>query len=55
MASIGSKREWDVSEIEEGKDVCVHGVPLQVSPVKESYTKKGVRYFYAKLTDGKKV
>ncbi len=35
--------------------MCVHGVPLQVSPVKESQTKRGVHYFDAKLTDGKKV
>ena len=55
MVSIGSKREWDVSEIEEGKDVYDHGIPLQVSPVKESRMKKGVRYFDARLSDGKKV
>lgn len=28
---------------------------FQVSPVKESHIKKGVHYFYTKLTDGKKV
>ena len=54
MASIGSKREWDVSEIEESKDVIVHGIPLQVSPVKESKSNKGVRYFDASISDGKK-
>jgi len=26
MASLG-KREFDVSEMEEGKDICVHGIP----------------------------
>jgi len=53
--SISSKRDWDVSEIEEGKDVCVHGIPLLVSPVQESKTKKGVHYFDARLSNGKKM
>jgi len=54
MASIGSKREWEVSEIEECKGVCVHGIPLNVSPTKESKTTKGVKYFDMLFTDGKK-
>ena len=53
MASIGSKREWDVSDIEEGTGVSVHGIPINVSPLKESRKTKGVFYFDAKLTDGK--
>ena len=52
MASIGSKREWEVSEMEEG--VCVHGIPLTVSPVKESRSTKGVFYFDARVSDGKR-
>ena len=56
MASIGTKRgrEWEVSEMEEGKGVSVHGIPVYVSPVKESSKTEGVRYFEAKLSDGKK-
>ena len=54
MASIGSKREWEVSQIEEAKGVCVHGIPYNVSPTKESRSTKGVRYFDAVLSDGKK-
>ena len=53
MASIGSKREWEVSEIEEYKGVCVHGIPLNVSPTKESKTTKGVKHFDMLFTDGK--
>ena len=26
VGSISRKRDWDISEIEEGKDVCVHGI-----------------------------
>ena len=53
MASIGSKRDWTVSEIEEANDVCVHGIPQLVSPVKQSKSNKGVRYFEARVNDGK--
>lgn len=56
MASGGQKRErdWEVSEMEEGKGVSVHGIPIYVSPVKESRRTTGVSYFEAKLSDGKK-
>ena len=54
MASIGEKREWDVSEIEEGAGIAVHGIPLNVSPVRESRKKKGVYHFNAHLSDGKR-
>ena len=54
MASIGNKRDWEVSEIEEGKGVCVHGIPVNVSPAKENRNSKGVFYFEAKLSDGKR-
>ena len=55
MASIGSKRsrEWDVSEIEEAREACVHGIPTRVSP-KESRHTKGIYYFEAQLYDGKR-
>lgn len=54
MASIGEKREWDVSEIEEGASVAVYGIPINVSPVRESRKKKGVYHFNAHLSDGKR-
>ena len=41
------------SEMEEGKGVCDHGIPINVSPAKESWRTKGVYYFKAKLSDGK--
>jgi len=40
--------------MEEGKDICVHGIPVHVSPKKESRDTKGLYYFDAKLSDGKK-
>ena len=57
MASVpGQKRErdWEVSEMEEGKGVNVHGIPVCVSPVRDSRSTTGVSYFEAKLSDGKK-
>lgn len=56
MAGIGTKRahDWEVSEMEEGREVCVHGIPSKVSPRKESRKTKGCFYFDARLTDGKK-
>ena len=54
MAFSGNKPEWDVSKMEEGKGVCVHGVPVNVSPARESRNTKGVFYFEANLSDGKK-
>ena len=55
MAS-GTKREreWEVSEMEEGKGVSVHGIPIYVSPIKESTKTKGLHYFEARVSDGKK-
>ena len=32
----------EVSEMEEGKGVCVHDIPINVSPAKESRRTKGV-------------
>ena len=40
--------------MEEGKGVFVHGIPVYVSPVKESSRTQGVRCFEAKLSDCKK-
>ena len=52
---VGSKRDWEVSEMEEAKGVCVHGIPVNVSPGQESRKTKGLYYFEANLCDGKKV
>ena len=42
----------NVSDIEqEKKSVCIHGIPVNVSPTKESHTTKGLD---AKVSDGKK-
>ena len=54
MASLGSKRDWEVSEIDEAKGVSVHGIPMNVSPTKESRSTKGVFFFEAQLCDSKK-
>ena len=54
MASIRNKWDWEVLETEEGKDVCIHGIPVNVFPVKESLSSQGVFYFEAKLSDGKR-
>ena len=40
--------------MEEGKGVCVHGIPINVSPAKEGRKAKGVYYLEAKLSDGKR-
>ena len=34
--------------------MCVHGIPVNVSPAKESRSSMGVFYFEAKLSDGKR-
>lgn len=49
----GSKREWEVSEIDEGKGMFIHGIPVNVSPARESRSTKGVFLFEANLSDGK--
>ena len=53
MASIGCKKDWTVSEIEEANDICVYKIPHFEFPVKQSKTNKGVHYFEARLSDGK--
>ena len=51
----GKKRELDVSEIdEEVKDICVHGVPVAVSPKKKSRKNESITYFDGEVSDGKK-
>ena len=54
MAKVGDKKEFDVSEMEQGKLVCVHGVPVSLSPIKKSRKKPSVSYFDGQISDGKK-
>ena len=49
----GTKREWDMSEIEKGSSVCTHGIPVAVSPAKKSRKNDQVTYFDGKSSDGK--
>jgi len=44
-----------VSEMEEEDNATVHGMVLEVSPVKQSRNNPEVKYFSAKISDGKKV
>ena len=44
--------EWDVSEIEESKRANVHGVMMEVSPIKGGRN-ANVQYFDGKMSDGK--
>ena len=53
MASLSSKRGWEVLEIKERKGVCGHGIPVNVSPARDSRSTKGVILFEANLSDGK--
>ena len=44
-----------MSEIDqEVKDVCVHGVPVAVSPKKKSRKNENITYFDGEVSDGKK-
>ena len=45
------KRAFDVSEIESESSATVHGIVLEVSPVKTSKNKPDVKYFSRKLTE----
>ena len=47
--------EWVVSEMEESAAAEVHGVVTELSPVKVSRKNSSVKYFDAKLSDGRKV
>lgn len=47
--------QMDVSEVSETKGATVYGVLVgELSPIKDSRGKAGVRYFEGKLSDGKK-
>ena len=48
------KLEFDVSEAEECGIAVVHGVVVEVTPVKKSRSDKKVKYFNGQISDGKK-
>ena len=51
----GKSSEMDVSEVCEAKGATVHGMLIgELSPVKESRSTVGVRYFEGQFSDGKK-
>ena len=47
--------EYNVSEIESHDNATVHGLVVELSPVKESRTNPDCKYFNAKISDGKRV
>ena len=52
---IAQKREFDVSDMEEHSNGTVHGMVVEVSPIKVSRKNPDAKYFSGKITDGKKV
>ena len=55
MIMVGVKRAYDVSNIEEEENATVHGVVLELSPMKTSHKNQDIKYFNGKLSDGKKM
>ena len=53
MAQKGE--EFGVSTLQEGYNVTVHGVMVEVSPIKPSKKNPDVKYFSGKISDGNKV
>ncbi len=47
--------EYNVSEIESHDNATVHGLVVELSPVKESRNNPDCKYFNAKISDGKRV
>ena len=52
--STKRQREWDASTIESSDSACVHGILMEVSPVKEGRKNEQIKYFHSEMTDGKK-
>ena len=50
----GKQQDWDVSKMEEGT-ASVHGVVVELSPIKCSRSNSSNKYFNGKVTDGIKV
>ena len=55
MALGKRSREFEVSDMAEEDDATVHGVVVNLTPVKNSKNNADVSYFTGKLSDGKKV
>lgn len=57
MASGSEKNrtseERNVSEIQEATSASVHGVLIDVSPVKKSRKNEAVPYFHGEISDGR--
>ena len=50
-----AKREFDVSNMEkQGENATMHGVMVEVSPIKLSRKNPGIKYFSGQITDGRK-
>ena len=47
--------QFDVSDMEEHSNATVHGMVVEVSPIKANRKNLDVKYFSGKITDGKKV
>ena len=54
MAKAGQKRTYYVSEKETDKNATVHGVVVELSPVKTSNKDAKIKYFSGKVSDGNK-
>lgn len=52
---IKRQREFEVSDMEEEDGATVHGMVVELTPVKCSMNNSDVSYFAGKLSDGKKV
>ena len=55
MTAVSGKLDMTVSGLQPASNVTVHGVFVEeVSPLKDSKTKKGLKYCEGNLSDGKK-
>ena len=52
---MAEKKYFDVSDLVEVSNATVHGVVMEVSPVRPSRKNPEVKYFSGKLSDGQKV
>jgi ssDNA-binding replication factor A large subunit len=53
MACKRKADDFDASEVKESKNVVVHGVITELSPVKKSRKNESIKYFSGQLCDGK--
>ena len=55
VREMAEKKDFDVSDLVEVSNATVHGVAMEVSPVRPSRKNPEVKYFSGKLSDGQKV